>query len=274
MTFALTPADPHVDGPRFPIHAAPDPGPPEVRYREVLSGHLIDAGVVAQEVALPAPWIAVRDRWTRFADTARPCRERLLNAVATGAQDEDLAVLRAAALAEIAADAGHVAELLGDVGAAIHAELTRLYAPHAAKVYKQIALLFNEAAKRADDERLDELTPALLASARLAGADQDISANGVSRLGATLTIDPVEVRRRRKVAQAWPAWQRCRELDANIHAHPDPCAELWRLPRFVACVDEHRRVTRHDPCDGELPRGWALVADGWLAEQPDWSAVW
>ena len=197
MTYAMTPSSAGVDGPRFPIHVAPDPGAPEVRYREGLSAHLVDAATVAQVVALPPSWIAVRDRWTRFADTARPCRERLVDAVATGAQDLDVAVLRACALAEIAADAGHVAELLGDVGAAVHAELVRLYEPVAVKVYKQICSLFNEAAARADDQRLHQLTPVLLAAARLCGANPDVSADATSRLGVTLTLNPKRGHRRK-----------------------------------------------------------------------------
>jgi hypothetical protein len=262
----LTPTSRGVSG-GLPIYVAPPPGPPEVRFRDPLAGHLADVSALELCITPPAGWLAVRERWAALVGVAFPCRDRLAQALVKGGGD--LAELRALALAETQADTGAEVELRRHVGAVVHGELTALWAPVAHKAYERIAHLLNNAAKTGDDAALDELLPVLVAAARLCGADPDVAQHATHRLGLSLAVDPRRAHRRRLV-EAFPNWARIRELGAGIRANDDPRAQPWRLPELVRCFDADHVLRDHDPLDGPPPRGWKVAGDGWADEQVVW----
>ncbi len=205
--------------------------------------------------------MALRDRFARFTAITNPCRERLAAEIVapTGA---DIATLRAAALAEEAADSGDEASVTSVVSSAVLAELVSLYQPVGQRNYKTIADRFDQAARSftaavsiydpavdssavirlSERERsawlgaevcaneLDELLQPLAAAAFLAGApgaicvlNEDAAA---LQLPLTVDVDKLHVRK------AWAAWAdtttRCgrwaaiHPLGAKIRANGSP----------------------------------------------------
>ena len=258
----LTPASPGVDAPLLPVYVTPLAGPPESRYRDPLHAHFSDASAVEPYIELPARWLAVRNRWTRLVGTSFPCRELLSVAVVTG--EGDIAALHAQALAEVSATSGTAAEVRQHVGAAVHAALASSYKPIAGRAYNTIADLFNDAG---DDHRRDELLPALIAAARLCGANADIGAYATHQLRLSLTVNPQRAHKRR-LREAFSDWERLRELGGRIQANSDPLAQPWNLPDIVRVFDPNHVLREWDPLDGPLPPGWTGSVEGWLEQGP------
>ena len=117
-------------------------------------------------------------------------------------------------------------------------------------MYQTIADLFNDAT---DDHRRDEILPVLVAASRLCGADPDVGAFATHRLGLALTVDPQKAHKRR-LFEAFPDWQRLRDLGARIQANSDPRPESWKLPDVVKVFDANHVLRQWDPLDGPLPR--------------------
>ena len=191
-----------------------------------------------------------------------PHRELLSVAVVTGEGDIDR--LTALALTETQATTDTAAEVRQHVGAAVLAALGASYQPIARRVYRSIAGLFNDAA---DDHRRDEILTVLVAASRLCGADPDVGAYATHQLGLALTVDPQRAHKRR-LFEAFPDWQRLRDLGARIQANSDPRPESWKLPDVLKVFDAQSCSAGWDPLDGALPRGWTGSVEGWLEQGP------
>jgi hypothetical protein len=163
----------------------------------------------------------------------------------------------------MSANTGAEDELRRHVGAAVLHALDRIYESVSGRVYKHISGLFNDAAQRQDDHQLDELLKALLAAARLCGANPDVAPHATNQLSLALSVDAKRAHKRR-LTEVFPSWPRIRDLGAEIRAHTNPLAEPWQLPAMVRCIDTDRRLREHDPLDDDLPRGWTGSLEGWL----------
>ena len=89
--------------------------------------------------------------WTRYGrflalDDEHAATELLAAAVVTGEGEASLPQLYGAALAEWWPKS--VSDVRGFVGARVHAELSRLYSPHADRSYKQVCDEFNAVVKQ------------------------------------------------------------------------------------------------------------------------------
>ncbi len=194
-----------------------------MRIREPLSGHLADVAAVEPFAAMPTEWIALRQRWSDFLLQSRPCREQFVAALITG-DGSDTGTLFALALAEEAADRVHRAEVRRHAAANVCAALESAYKPIAQNTYRTIAKQFDTAAKHDDYHLLDEVAPALIAAARLCGADRDVTSTATNRLGLALTVDTRKAHLRH-VADAFTTperWQRVTDLGARIRASANP----------------------------------------------------
>jgi hypothetical protein len=259
----LTPTSPEVAGPPIRAYvgwAEPD----EVRVREPL--HAILADVAAVEILYPPPpqWMAVRDRWTAYLELATPHADALAHRLVDG--PDGSADLRALALAELAASRDADAELRQLLAAPVHAELTRLWQPHAVKAFKVVGEAFNTAAANGDTSQLDQAATMLAAAARLCGAAPNVAPWAVSRQQLGLCVDPGNAHLR-KLAGAFTGpdrWTAVVALGARLRAATNPLREYPELPALLVCVDRQRVVRRWDPLDGDMPQGLQRVDDGWV----------
>lgn len=110
-----------------------------------LDAHL-DA-VHATGIDPPDDWSALAARHAAYLDIGTPIVQRLADAVVDGA-DEDLAMLHALALSEIAATPMDHAAVDNIVRAAVLAKLREIYAPHAQENYDRVAAEFDAFAKK------------------------------------------------------------------------------------------------------------------------------
>ncbi|MGV7277032.1 hypothetical protein PJJ83_08000 [Mycobacterium kansasii] len=246
----------------------------EVRLRDPLPAHLADAAAVEAVFTPPAQWLAVRQRWAAFIDTSTPHVDQLLQHITSGAGD--LPGLRAAALAELAATGAADAELRQQLAVRVCHELTRLWP--AEKAYTAAAKAFDAAVRAfsgSDETELDHAAIALVAAARLCGAERNAAKWATDRLQFTLCVDPRRAHLRKLVtAFVVPGeaqreygtgrWNALLKLGAGLRAATDPLRAAPELPAHVTCVDEHRVIQRWDPLDGEPPTGWRQVPDGWI----------
>ena len=205
----------------------------------------------------PPEWIALRQRVDELAAMQRLNLWRLIQAVITG--DGDLPTLKALAVAEV-----YPSDVVDQVNAAAHDELSRLYEPVAQRNYRTLAAKFDDAAKRftaccsrvdvsavpaeiidANSKalqawkdaaviatELEDLVMQLGCTAELCGMPSDLFAMTFDNNTALipLTVDTTNLHRR-KLWQAWHSTDgRCRrwgplaDLGAKIRAASDPAA--------------------------------------------------
>ena len=105
------------------------------------------AAVLALGIDPPPEWIEVRARFDSFLDMASPTLALLTDAVIDGA-DDDIAALRAQALAEVSAMPPAHAEVTAAVRAAVLHRLREHYQPHARPNYDQLAAAFDDTATK------------------------------------------------------------------------------------------------------------------------------
>jgi hypothetical protein len=96
----------------------------------------------------PAEWTALRQRFDAYIALQFPLRQRLANALINGT-DDDIAALKALAVAEQLAQAGSQAS--GDIEARVLHRLREIYAAVAADNYRAVAKQFDDAATRFAD---------------------------------------------------------------------------------------------------------------------------
>jgi len=286
----------------------------------------LTATVAEAGCELPPHYVELRDRFQAFsqlaASHAPTMLERLIEALRTGRGDPDLWF--AAAMA--GAGPGHIdrrAEVLSGVHTAMENHLRALYQPVALSHYRALSKRFNEAAQafmRAADvidpgtdaaqvvnagdralrawrdaaayaKQLDDLIPALTASAELVRPVTAPSGLGVSRdtfvLPLAADVDDIHSRVAWCAWLDWPEpkpvntvlsiesmtapptdqpvgtrcgrWTRLWRIDADIRAHPNPAElVLHGQPQPVGVKETmlpgHRRpvLAKYDP-EGELP---------------------
>jgi hypothetical protein len=229
----------------------------------------------------PREWSLLRSRFDEVAGMERRCLGKLISEVLHPAGG-DLALLRAAAVAEV-----RTSDVTDQVGARVHEELGRIYAPHATKNYKTVAAKFDSIAKEftaaarivdveygaativeADPkhievwrsapalaEELDRLLDPLAAAAELAGAPGDLMAMDfdAALIQLPLTVN-VEGQHRRRLWRAWHA------LPAE-QPDPGPLTTVSMLPeappasrcrRWSRLIYECRAIIRAHPNPSEL----------------------
>lgn len=198
---------------------------PQVGFETRLR-HIRTAGV-----DLPPEIDALRQRLKDFERTSgTPMRARLADAVTAGDPRADLSLLRAAALAEAAADPAALADIGEAVRLRINREIRAKYSVVALSVYGQLAARFDTAASKlaaaaaAVDVELDAAAAvAAPEKARKAWLDAEHAAAELNRLltplkaaavlaeicddtaenDLPLCVDPGQLHRRR----VWEAWE-------------------------------------------------------------------
>ncbi len=239
--------------------------PLETRVREPLSALLADVGVVERIFTPPTAWLDTRTRWQEYLETSTPNVDRLAAYLASGTGD--VTGLRACALAEMGAGSVAEADLTSVLAGAVHAALNALWAPVAMQAFKACAATFDSAVVVDDDAELDAAADALVAAARLLGADANCATWATQRLTLAMCVDVARGHPRHIATQFSvrpDRWQAVCELGGQLRAAEGPRTEYPQLPAYQVCVDQHRSIQRWDPLDGPLPKGWQHTVDGWI----------
>lgn len=254
-----------------------------MRYQDPMRDFFnnVDA-IVAAGVSLPPEFVALRERLNKFSVIATPCRDRLRDALINPSSDDDLPMLRAAALIEteiephkLNGQARHwVFQKLKEINSAIAAGN---YAKLAAE-FDKIAKAFTAATKTVDVEadaatlisapererktwveaellaqQLTEAVPGLQDAALLAGL-ADVRGDDV----LALVADPGDELTGRQTWTAWFSKGRCGRWSALVAAGITlRAAKLDEFKPYTRTADDTGAKTE-DP--EPTPTGGGMVA--------------
>jgi hypothetical protein len=263
--------------------------------RDRLQTHIAAAETLAaHDIAPPPEWTALRARFNQFMAADKPCLDALTTAILDGGTDQNLDLLRAAALGE---SAGDLMAVSMHIRAHVNTRLVELYDPAAPANYRTAGRHFDaltrdfaQLARTVDVDgdpgavmHVDEKArKAWLAAEDLAAElDEALDVLGAAAILADAELDddmevvrlPLVVRtsglHRRRVWEAWEAtgrtgrWGALTKLGAKIGAaeHPEHVSAYSRPPaigvRFIrdyATLGGGHRMEPYDPCDDEKPR--------------------